>query len=988
MRRPVRSSNRGFRLLAAAVLLLLPAVFFKSAGQFYSFGEEPFQVKWREIKTDNFNLIYPAGMDSTARHYLQTLEMLRPAVNEAQTFNTTRIPVVLHPYETMSNGSVSWAPKVVHLITSPNPYSDTQIDWEYQLAAHELRHVAQTEQFSQGFFKWLYPIFGEQIVGLGVGLFASSAYLEGDAVISETELSEGGRGRDASFLMQIRADYLNGVYYNYERSSLGSYYRKAYDKYAVGYMMLSAERMRTGDYFYSGKLFHEQARLWDVRSIFYRETDRQFASRNRVLDSVQSIYTSYWKADLAARGELSPTSRITPSARRYCDYKGAVAVMDTLSPLYGSLLAVRSGMDYTSELVRVDPSGKVHRLRAFGSHSSKLSDCAGGRVYWSETVLRNSSTLLSYSEIRYYDVISCRSGSLTCGTRYFNPAASPDGRLIAAAEYPVGARSRVVLLSSEDGRLMASCPAPSSGQVQETAFCGDELYATVILPEGVGIWKAPVGSILAGDPQWAEVIPTRSCEIRSLRSVEGRILFASDFDGVMNIYSTDGGGAVRRETNSEYGVNYPFAGADSSRLYFSEYDRNGYHLASMSSDSASCADMPWDRRAQTYILDTMLAQRAASSKVDLVRNEALLDTALTPSKRYSKFLHAFHVHSWAPVYYNVDRIMNMSADHYYDLVSLGATVYSQNTLGTLTSMLGYSYHNGFHSGHAMITGKVLNCDLSASFDYDDRKQRCYQDGVYSCDSETPFWKASVTVDYPLNLYNGGWQMMIIPSFSWGMNNDKFAYQGREYLMQTLTFGARFYRMLPVTPSGVYPRWGFSVSAYDRVPVGDGNDYTNLTYVSGYAYFPGITRAQGLKASFMMQHHSIENRSFYYASMASLPRGYENTGIVPTTDYLRLSADYAVPIPSGDIAIPYVLYIKRFQLIPFADYALDINSKRKTEYFSYGGDLLMQFNVFRLRFEFTAGVRFARTLDLPTYVPDNIRNGYNRNSFSFLFGMNI
>ena len=43
--------------------------------------------------------------------------------------------------------------------------------------------------------------------------------------------------------------------------------------------------------------------------------------------------------------------------------------------------------------------------------------------------------------------------------------------------------------------------------------------------------------------------------------------------------------------------------------------------------------------------------------------------------------------------------MTMSYEHFYQLVSAGATLISQNNLSTATMQLGYSYHKGFHSGH-------------------------------------------------------------------------------------------------------------------------------------------------------------------------------------------------------------------------------------------------------------------------------------------------
>ena len=106
-------------------------------------------------------------------------------VNKELLLDTKPISVVLHPYTTLSNGAVSWAPKVVNLITTPEAYRGTMEPWYEQLASHELRHVTQTQHFTKGIWRALEYVMGEQAVGIGLGLFSSSVFMEGDAVVAE-----------------------------------------------------------------------------------------------------------------------------------------------------------------------------------------------------------------------------------------------------------------------------------------------------------------------------------------------------------------------------------------------------------------------------------------------------------------------------------------------------------------------------------------------------------------------------------------------------------------------------------------------------------------------------------------------------------------------------------------------------------------------------------------------------------------------------------
>ncbi|MBR5056145.1 MAG: hypothetical protein IKX03_03000, partial [Bacteroidales bacterium] len=154
-------------ILAGVVLL---AASLSASAQFYNFGTDPAFVRWSQIRTHDFRIVYPRGMDSLARVYLFNLEKMRPVVNSELLLDTKPISVVLHPYTTLSNGAVSWAPKVVNLITTPEAYRGTMEPWVEQLATHELRHVTQTQHFTRGLFLPLQYILGEQAVGLGLGL--------------------------------------------------------------------------------------------------------------------------------------------------------------------------------------------------------------------------------------------------------------------------------------------------------------------------------------------------------------------------------------------------------------------------------------------------------------------------------------------------------------------------------------------------------------------------------------------------------------------------------------------------------------------------------------------------------------------------------------------------------------------------------------------------------------------------------------------------
>lgn len=962
--------NKRILIIAALLLALSPLPL---RAQFYSFGAEPSGVRWRQIRSEHFRLIYPEETDSLARTYLMMLEKQRPLVNAPVKIDTKPLPVILHAYTTLSNGSVSWAPKHMNLILSPDPYDPSQFPWQEQLVTHELRHVAQTQQFTTGLWGALHWLLGEQAVGVGMGLFASSKYLEGDATVAETELTRSGRGRNAEFLMQIRTDCLEGRFLNWERAAHGSYFKPSYSTYAMGYMLVAGERVRTGDADFAGGFFGGKAGLSDVTDVFIPKEKRYALSRPDALKNAQEIFTKMWQEDAARRGEPTVGEQISQRQRLYCDYWGAIEVIDTLSPLHGSVVVLRRGKEFPEELIQIDSLGNERHIRYHAPVSSKMSESVDGRIYWSECVMHDPSSLENFSEIKYYDTRADRLGSLTRSTKYFNPAISDDGSVLAVAEYPVGQPSHLVLLNPATGDQLERVEAPGKGQIVETVFVGETLYATVATDEGLALLRIPYRDLTSGN--WTTVIPPQQASISGLRHMKGQwICFSSDRDGVQNIYALHPANErIFRLTNSRYGAEAPFLDDCHEVLYFSEFDSNGYHLASLDFRKLLWEDVDFLQRHDDSVLQTLVAQHAAAHPEPAVADSSYLDPERYPSRHYSRLLNGFHIHSWAPVYYNVDRIMSMSMDNWWDLAAPGATLYSQNALGDVTAMLGWSWWQGCHSGHGKVAATVVDFDVEFSADIHHLKQ--YDDGTPD-GSLIPYDQYGLTISYPYNFYGGGWSSSLIRSLSFDAYKPCNAAFGT--WTETIEAGVRYYRMLSTSGAAIYPRWGFSLYPRFVLGSGEGNGFQTALF-SGYAYMPGLSRIQGLKLS-LAGHYRLSGLpdALDDSNSAALPRGYKAYAAEPL--YLKAGLDYAVPLYLGDVAIPGVLYFQRLQLIPFADYAMGWTpGAPRNDYWSAGVSAMIDYHAFRLAPGISTGVRWS-------YTAPNATG--SRHGFQLLFGLSI
>ena len=231
----------GKKFWCPILLVLLSSA--ASYAQFYTTGDDPASVKWYRTDTETYRIIYPEGLDSLARVYAVTLEKYKAAAGRSAGYvpgewTVGRIPVILHAFNANSNGSVAWAPKRMDLYTSPQAYGSEPMPWTDMLAIHEQRHVAQMQAGLSGAFRPFGWIFGEMFNGLVAGIYPSTAFLEGDAVVAETALSKSGRGRTGDFLNYYMIAFDNGDFRSWNRWRFGSQKHYAPDHYAAGYFLV------------------------------------------------------------------------------------------------------------------------------------------------------------------------------------------------------------------------------------------------------------------------------------------------------------------------------------------------------------------------------------------------------------------------------------------------------------------------------------------------------------------------------------------------------------------------------------------------------------------------------------------------------------------------------------------------------------------------------------------------------------------------------
>ena len=925
------------RLIISAALCCLSA--FCARAQFYTSGNEAFRVKWSRMDTGHYRIIYPRGLDSLARVYAVTLEQVAEVVGNSAGFAPNasyrrRMPVVLRPYSARSNGMVMWIPRRMELLTRPDPEYPEATPWERQLVIHESRHVSQMQFGAARPFRVWNILTGELAPGAAAAIYLGQAFMEGDAVVAETALSDAGRGRTADFLEYYRVSFADGDMRDFWKWRYGSQKKYTPDYYRAGYVALAGIRAIYDEPDFTAKYFARIARKHGFSFLSPAVKEITGKSFNAAFREVSDSLAARWSADERARSPFIPSARAVSSPKVFTEYNALTAAGD-------SFFAVRKSLTSPDELVRISPDGTVRRTGLFSSGYTgfKYSE-ANGTLYWSEYSSHPRWEQVSYSDIRCLDSLGNRR-TLTRSRHLFHPAPSDDGRLLSVTEYPVEGGCNVLILDAHSGDVLATHTLPDGLQVIETLWLGEELYASILSPEGYGIWRLnPLQCVLG--PQ--------TVKIKRLWQHGGKIMFTSDLSGVCELYSLDpAGGELRRITSTRFGANdFQF---DSSRnaLYYSALTPEGRLIFSTPADSLICEKADFGIRPRFPF-----AEELSGGEKRRIDYGAAVETE-TPGS-YSKLLNSVKLHSWAPIYVDYDAVSSLSLSDISFSASPGATLFFQNDLGSAYGFVGYKAELKFnewrHSGHLNFTYRGFFPVIETRVDFNDRNAAEYdivrQDnqlkfkGSYTAG---PLLSAQIRTYLPLGFSRGGLNMGVIPQIKFGISNDRSIAEGYEGLFSKLTSSLRAYLTENIPSSRVYPRWGVGAEFCLSSRLNLSSLIGNEAYAYLYGYVPGLWPSHGLRLS-ALYSAAIGDESLFREALANVtPRGFSssvNNILSSMVSKTKFSADYVMPVFPVDWSfLSPVAYIRNFELTPHADVSILDSGSGKWNLCSFGADFCVR-----------------------------------------------
>ncbi len=937
-----------WRFLYFMIICMLPHLSF---GQYFTLGQDPASIKWRQISTPDFRIIYPEGFEIKAHKMIHTLEFVYEHDSKTLAFKPKRIPFILHNYTIESNAVTAWAPKRVELFTCPPQDSYAQ-DWLDQLIIHEYRHVVQFDRANQGFTKILSWFTGEQAATLVNGLYVPSWFLEGDAVCAETALSHSGRGRIPVFEMPLRAQVTQKGAYTYDKAAMGSYKNFVPDQYALGYPMVANTRRRFGFQAWI-KALDDVARKPFIITPFNHGLKKATGFGKEKLYRITMLdMDSMWKYQNKLTQKTAFKQLTQINRNKYENYKYPVYLNNTL------VVALFTCLDDITRFVIVGPDGfkkivatpgflssEIYSARSLSSKvkpdskSNTTNSETDYLVAWTETINDPRWEQRSYSDIIIFDSRNYKTKKLTRHSRYFAPAISPDGKSLIAVKMSLENHCSLVLIDVSDGSETATLLSSDIDFYMTPGWSEDGHSVVFTKLDGEG---KSIQLIDLEKHKIISVVPPTYTEISNPVFAQGYILFNGSYSGIENIYAADlMGKQVFQVTSAEFGACNASLSPDGVKIVYSDYSSSGYSLVGARFDPSSWKKLNEIRDSSPSLYKYLVKEESG------VLDSANEDSIDYQSEPYRKIAHIFKFHSWAPAYINY-----MAGEN-----GTGISFMSQNDLSTATTIIGYKYDM------AENTGKVT-ADFSWKAWYP------VIDLNTSYGARTAYTGGDTSIRYNFNesIISGGLTLPLLftgGKYYKGLNLDCHA--SRYFIsdntspeenklsgtIYSLDYRIYAYRYIKQSGKDLNPRWGqFIYSNFRYSPFGD-HSLGNIFSGGVRLYLPGL-----------MLHHSIRidlNRQlknpgqYAYSNQIVLPRGYLSLNDYALTCY---SLNYKFPFAYPDLAFGPVLYLKRLKANLFYDGGKGITHGISRNLQSAGAEITADLHFLRFIFPFDLGFRFG------------------------------
>jgi len=921
--------------------------------QYFDLGQDPSSIKWRQINTPHFQLIFPEGYDHKVQDLAKKLELTLPYEMYSLSSNPRKLPVIIHTQTMRANAFVPWAPRRMEIFTY-TPQNTYAQPWLDQLVLHETRHLVQIEKINQGVTKFLTYLLGEQGTAGIIGAFVPFWFLEGDATVTETALSKSGRGRVPSFTMPLRTQVLTYDAYSYDKAVFGSYKNFVPNWYILGYHIVGASRIKYGTKLWNSTINTVARRPYLLAPFSIGIKRATGLSKTNLYHQMLTGLDSTWLEQLK-REPLSPFKVISPtsSATTFTSYLNTLWINDD------AVFARKSSMDDIDRFVLVDCTGEETTIHTPGFYYDEKISYSNGKIIWAGKTYDPRWDNRSYSVIKTADISTGKVKQLTNKSRLSAPSLSHDGNLIVAVKQTVLDEYSLVILDASDGSELRELANPENLFFITPVWTpGDSSIVAIAMNEN----GKNIVSIDLQTEKTVEMLPFSFVEIEQPCVYKNWILFTGAYTKIDNIYALHTKtNQLHQVTSAPYGATGANVSGDFKTLFYSNYTANGYEIV-----KTTFTPELWPLFSKNQPSSFNLADSLTSQEIFILAEQPIIaeDYEVKP---YREWQHLFNFHSWAPVSINIDN----------QTFNPGVSLLSQNKLSNTFFSLGYEYNINESTGkfYTKLSYRKYFPVFDISYDYGNRASSYKNDDGMT----EPFtWKESNltgTIRVPLSFTISKWFIGLQPFLTttridiW--HNESTPDDFTSGPVQTMEYRLFGYGQIKSSYRDLYPKWGIIFDLnYRNTPFG-GEPLGTVGSIETSIYLPGIFRHHGIKLYTGYQQKHKEK--YHFPDLVNFPRGY--TGL-SFDELYSFSLNYKFPLLYPDFSLGPILFIKRVKTTLFYDHAIATTNNETIEFNSIGIDLTADMHILRFLAPFDLGLRTIYKPQHDSFV------------FEFLFALDI
>ncbi len=891
------------------------------------FGATPPEVKWKQINTDTARIIFSQGLDSQGQR-VAGLVHLQARYNTASLGDRLKkINIVLQNQTVIGNGYVGLGPyrSEFYLTPAVNNFDQGSIGWADALAIHEYRHVQQFNNFRNGLSKLMKTLFGEEGYALAINASIPDWFYEGDAVYSETILSQQGRGRLPLFMNAYPTLWRAGKNYSWMKLRNGSWKDYVPGRYHLGYMFVNYAYEKYGLDFWRKVTKDASA----FKGLFYpfqvaikRQAGVDYATFKK--DAFE-----YYKGKAADEKNVEASyTTIFPVNKKY--------VTNYTFPykLAGdSLLYLKTSYRHRPAFYLKDGSG-VRKLRVRDISIDDQFSYRNGKIVYVAYENDPRWGWRDYSVIKLLDIQTGSQTRVTRKSKYFTPDISPSGEKIVAVEIADNGKSELHILDAASGEVKNKINLSDVNLFTDPKFINEDSIVTAIrLRDG----RMTLAVIDLANGRSTTLTPA-SFNVTGYPSINNNVVyFTASYGGYDNVF------AVRLDDRKIYRVTDGpsgkyFVNAANGKVTWSVFSAEGYHLQQIDENAALNESMAYAGAEE--LSNVYPVSHAGDTREILSTNTSNINRPVT---NYHKGTRLLNFHSFRP---------------YYEDPEFSFSLYGENVLNTMETEVYYVYNENDNTnavGFSAVYGgwfPYVNGGTQYTF---------HRTAVV--DSSLKEWDqldTRIGLSIPLSFTSGRSYKNLSFGSNYVFRNDMITGEAKENFGNSnfsyLFHFIRYSQQVQSAVQHIFPRLGFAVSGQFNHAI---TKYDSWQFLgNGSLYLPGVASTHSLVLTGAWQERDTVDVLF--SNRFSYSRGYNEAYF---SRMWRTSANYHFPLLYPDWGFANILYLQRIRANAFYDFTkVYSNDKSLTaDQRSVGGELYVDTKWWN-QYELTFGLRVSHLLD--------------------------